>query len=127
MYRSILVPSSSCSLALLQSGSLWCGLGEGAGLVGEAGAEGRELFGIVEVMGLVGVLIFLGFVGRDMTLRLCCDLLVGDVYASFLLLEGVSSSEESNMEEWLRRVGVCAGDPSAITSSSSMIKTGAQI
>ena len=48
---------------------------------GDAGADGKLLFGRVVFIGLVVlVLIFLGFEARDSILLLCCDLLVGDPY-----------------------------------------------
>lgn len=52
-----LADTSSPSSAVLQSGAgnRWCGEGLGAGVGGEAGAEGRLLYGIVEAMGLFGV------------------------------------------------------------------------
>ena len=45
---------------MLQSGALCVGVGLGAGVGGEAGAEGRRLPGIVDAMGLLGVRICLG-------------------------------------------------------------------
>lgn len=47
-------PTSSCGVAVLQSGARWPGVGEGAGVGGEAGAEGSKLPGIT-----------LGFTGMD--------------------------------------------------------------
>lgn len=47
--------ASSLSSASLQSGSLWFGDGLGAGVGGDAGAEGRLLCGSVEAKGLLGV------------------------------------------------------------------------
>jgi hypothetical protein len=49
--------ASSCSVAVLQSGARCIGVGLGAGVGGEAGAEGSRLWGMVEAMGLVGVCI----------------------------------------------------------------------
>lgn len=56
------IPRSSCTAAVLQSGACRLGDGEGAGVGGEAGAEGRLLPGIT--LGFVGILIgMLGPVG----------------------------------------------------------------
>lgn len=44
---------SSCSLAVLQFGALWPGVGEGAGVGGDAGAEGNRLPGMT--LGLAGM------------------------------------------------------------------------
>jgi len=41
--RVFLICESSCSAAVLQSGARWVGVGLGAGVGGEAGAEGRRL------------------------------------------------------------------------------------
>ena len=53
---------------MLQSGARWVGVGLGAGVGGEAGAEGRRLCGIVEVKGLVGVIMGRGAAERDILL-----------------------------------------------------------
>jgi hypothetical protein len=70
--RVLLICESSCSAAVLQSGTRWVGVGLGAGVGGDAGAEGRRLWGIVlavEESGLVGVMMGRGAPERDM--RLC--------------------------------------------------------
>lgn len=59
---------SSCSAAVLQSGTRCVGVGLGAGVGGDAGAEGRRLCGIVEDKGLVGVIIGRGAPERDILL-----------------------------------------------------------
>jgi hypothetical protein len=51
----LLTWESSCSAAVLQSGARCVGVGLGAGVGGEAGADGSKLCGIVEERGLVGV------------------------------------------------------------------------
>lgn len=72
-----LICESSCSAAVLQSGARCVGVGLGAGVGGEAGAEGRRLLGIVEPKGLVGVIMGRGAAERDFLLgfRVCA---VGD-------------------------------------------------
>jgi hypothetical protein len=57
--------ASSSSRAVLQSGALDIGVGLGAGVGGEAGADGRRLCGKVEDIGLLGVCIARGC-GLDM-------------------------------------------------------------
>lgn len=64
--RVFLICESSCSAAVLQSGTRWVGVGLGAGVGGEAGAEGRVLCGMVEDSGLVGVIMGRGAEERDM-------------------------------------------------------------
>ena len=49
--------SSSWSAAVLQSGTRCCGVGLGAGVGGDAGADGRRLCGIEDDIGLLGVCI----------------------------------------------------------------------
>jgi hypothetical protein len=63
--RMLLICESSYSAAVLQSGTRCVGVGLGAGVGGEAGADGRRLCGIVEVRGLVGVIIGCGTPERD--------------------------------------------------------------
>jgi hypothetical protein len=63
--RMFLMCESSYSAAVLQSGTRCVGVGLGAGVGGEAGADGRRLCGIVEVRGLVGVIIGCGTPERD--------------------------------------------------------------
>jgi hypothetical protein len=66
--------ASSCSAAVLQSGALCMGVGLGAGVGGEAGADGRRLCGMVEGGGLDGNLIALGGLVEDMgAFRLLSD------------------------------------------------------
>lgn len=64
---------SSCSAAVLQSGARCVGVGLGAGVGGEAGAEGSRLCGIVDDSGLVGVMMGRGTPERDslLGLRVC--------------------------------------------------------
>jgi hypothetical protein len=50
---------------VLQSGARPRGVGLGAGVGGEAGAEGSRLWGIVDAIGLVGVCIGRGGGGRE--------------------------------------------------------------
>lgn len=64
--RVFLICESSCSAAVLQSGTRWVGVGLGAGVGGEAGAEGSVLCGMVEESGLVGVIMGRGAEERDM-------------------------------------------------------------
>jgi len=68
--RIALICESSCSEAVLQSGTRWVGVGLGAGVGGEAGAEGRRLWGMVEESGLVGVMMGRGAPERDILLGL---------------------------------------------------------
>jgi hypothetical protein len=68
--RMSLMCESSYSAAVLQSGTRWVGVGLGAGVGGEAGADGRRLCGIVEVKGLVGVIMGRGAPERDILLGL---------------------------------------------------------
>lgn len=63
-----LILESSCSAAVLQSGARCVGVGLGAGVGGEAGAEGNRLWGMVDDIGLVGVCIGRGVV-RDIVDR----------------------------------------------------------
>jgi hypothetical protein len=63
--RIFLICESSYSAAVLQSGTRCVGVGLGAGVGGEAGAEGRRLCGIDEVKGLVGVIMGRGTPERD--------------------------------------------------------------
>ena len=58
---------------MLQSGALCVGVGLGAGVGGEAGAEGNKLCGIVADSGLVGVMMGRGTLERDsrLGLRVC--------------------------------------------------------
>ncbi len=99
--------TSSCSSAVLQSGSLERGEGLGAGVGGDAGADGRLLWGIVEAIGLldmrierslerVSMLLLLGWRVEDCG-RPC--MLTGEL---------ASSSSESNIE---------TGRPSWVSSS----------
>lgn len=71
--RMALMWESSCSDAVLQSGALCVGVGLGAGVGGEAGAEGSRLCGIVADSGLVGVMMGRGTLERDsrLGLRVC--------------------------------------------------------
>ena len=64
----LLICESSCSAAVLQSGTRCVGVGLGAGVGGDAGAEGSRLCGIVEDRGLVGVIIGRGAPDRDILL-----------------------------------------------------------
>ena len=57
---------SSCSAAVLQSGTRCVGVGLGAGVGGEAGAEARRVCGIDDDDGLVGVIMGRGAPERDM-------------------------------------------------------------
>lgn len=68
-----MICESSCSDAVLQSGARCVGVGLGAGVGGEAGAEGSRLCGIVEDRGLVGVIMGRGTPERDslLGLRVC--------------------------------------------------------
>lgn len=66
----LLISASSCSAAVLQSGTRCVGVGLGAGVGGEAGAEGRRLCGMVEDNGLVGGNMGRGAPERDMRLGL---------------------------------------------------------
>jgi hypothetical protein len=54
--RMFLMCESSYSAAVLQSGTRCVGVGLGAGVGGDAGADGRRLCGLADVKGLVGVL-----------------------------------------------------------------------
>lgn len=63
--RMFLMCESSYSAAVLQSGTRCVGVGLGAGVGGDAGADGRRLCGIVEVRGLVGVIMGCGTPERD--------------------------------------------------------------
>jgi hypothetical protein len=63
--RVFLICESSYSAAVLQSGTRCVGVGLGAGVGGEAGADGRRLCGIVELRGLVGVVMGRGTPERD--------------------------------------------------------------
>jgi hypothetical protein len=71
--RMALIWESSCSAAVLQSGARWVGVGLGAGVGGDAGAEGSRLWGSVEDNGLVGVIMGRGTPERDslLGLRVC--------------------------------------------------------
>lgn len=53
---------------MLQSGTRCVGVGLGAGVGGDAGAEGSRLCGIVELRGLVGVIMGRGAPERDILL-----------------------------------------------------------
>jgi hypothetical protein len=69
--RVFLICESSCSAAVLQSGTRWVGVGLGAGVGGDAGADGSRLCGIgaaVDERGLVGVIIGRGAEERDILL-----------------------------------------------------------
>lgn len=68
--RMALMCESSCSDAVLQSGARCVGVGLGAGVGGEAGAEGSRLCGIVAESGLVGVMMGRGTPERDRRLGL---------------------------------------------------------
>jgi hypothetical protein len=68
--RMLLMCASSYSAAVLQSGTRIVGVGLGAGVGGEAGADGRRLCGIVDVRGLVGVIMGRGADDRDILLGL---------------------------------------------------------
>lgn len=68
--RMFLICESSCSAAVLQSGTRCVGVGLGAGVGGEAGAEGSRLCGSVEDSGLVGVMMGRGAPERDILLGL---------------------------------------------------------
>jgi hypothetical protein len=61
----LLMWESSYSAAVLQSGTRWVGVGLGAGVGGDAGADWRRLCGIVELRGLVGVIMGRGTPERD--------------------------------------------------------------
>lgn len=63
--RMLLMCESSCSAAVLQSGTRCVGVGLGAGVGGDAGAEGSKLCGMLEERGLVGVMIGRGTPDRD--------------------------------------------------------------
>lgn len=65
--RISLMCESSCSAAVLQSSARWVGVGEGAGVGGDAGAEGKA-WDMVEGkgLGLVGVMMGRGGWDRDM-------------------------------------------------------------
>lgn len=67
--RMSLFDISSVSSAVLQSGNLASGDGLGAGVGGDAGADGRLLWGMVEVSGLQGVRIDRGLERPSMLLR----------------------------------------------------------
>jgi len=70
--RMFLICESSCSAAVLQSGTRCVGVGLGAGVGGDAGADGSRLWCIgaaVEERGLVGVIMGRGCEERD--IRLC--------------------------------------------------------
>ena len=67
----VLMCESSCSAAVLQSGARCVGVGLGAGVGGDAGAEGSRLCGIVEDRGLVGVIMGRGTPERESLLGLC--------------------------------------------------------
>jgi len=64
-----LICESSCSAAVLQSGTRCVGVGLGAGVGGDAGAEGRSECGTLVDSGLVGVMMGRGADERD--IRLC--------------------------------------------------------
>jgi len=72
---------SSVSSAVLQSGNLASGDGLGAGVGGDAGADGRLFRGIVELIGLQGVRMERGLERPSMLLlwglrvveRKCCE------------------------------------------------------
>lgn len=66
----VLMCESSCSAAVLQSGARCVGVGLGAGVGGDAGAEGSRLCGIVEDRGLVGVIMGRGTPERESLLGL---------------------------------------------------------
>jgi hypothetical protein len=66
----LLMCESSYSAAVLQSGTRCVGVGLGAGVGGDAGAEGRRLCGMVELRGLVGVIMGRGAPERDILLGL---------------------------------------------------------
>jgi hypothetical protein len=68
---------SSYSAAVLQSGTRCVGVGLGAGVGGDAGADGRRLCGMAEVRGLVGVMMGCGTPERDI-LRGLREWAVGD-------------------------------------------------
>jgi len=68
--RTLLMCASSYSAAVLQSGTRCVGVGLGAGVGGDAGADGRRLWGIVDVRGLVGVIMGRGAPERDILLGL---------------------------------------------------------
>lgn len=112
--RMLLMSPSSCSAAVLQSGTRWVGVGLGAGVGGEAGAEGRRLCGIVELRGLLGVSMGRGAPDRDMRpgLRGC-----GDVYMveredeAVAVAEAAMSVSESSV-----------GGPGASRSSRTGVK-----
>jgi hypothetical protein len=68
--RMLLMCESSYSAAVLQSGMRAVGVGLGAGVGGDAGADGRRLWGIADVRGLVGVMMGRGAPERDILLGL---------------------------------------------------------
>ena len=55
-------------MAVLQSGTRCVGVGLGAGVGGDAGADGSKLCGSVELRGLVGVMMGRGAPERDILL-----------------------------------------------------------
>jgi hypothetical protein len=73
--RVFLICESSCSAAVLQSGARWVGVGLGAGVGGEAGADGRSVWCSDEPIapGLEGVRIGRGAAEREslLCLRAC--------------------------------------------------------
>jgi hypothetical protein len=75
--RMFLMCESSYSAAVLQSGTRCVGVGLGAGVGGDAGADGRRLCGIADVKGLVGVMMGPGTPERDI-LRGLREWAVGD-------------------------------------------------
>lgn len=112
--RMLLMSPSSCSAAVLQSGTRCVGVGLGAGVGGEAGADGSRLCGIVEESGLVGVIMGLGAPERDM--RPLRPWTLGEVYMAdredeaVALAEAAMSVSESSMgapaASWSSRTGV---------------------
>lgn len=110
--RMLLISPSSCSAAVLQSGTLCVGVGLGAGVGGEAGAEASKLCGMDEVRGLVGVIIGRGAPDLDIREGLR-PWTVGEVNMTFREEDAVAEAAMSVSESSTR---ICS--PRAVKYSS---------
>jgi hypothetical protein len=120
--RMLLMSPSSCSAAVLQSGTRCVGVGLGAGVGGEAGAEGRRLCGIVEFRGLVGVIMGRGTPDRD-SLGGFRPWMLGELYMAEREEEAVAEAAMSVSESSIR----CCSLRSAKYSLCSMAGGGERL
>jgi hypothetical protein len=104
--RMLLMSPSSCSAAVLQSGTRCVGVGLGAGVGGEAGADGSRLCGMVEFRGLVGVIMGRGTPDRD-SLDCFRPWTFGEAYMAEreeeAVAEAAMSVSESSIRLWSAR------------------------